>query len=43
MPTGGRVRIATADKDALAAIHQFLAFQIEDDRDGDPKAVGLPR
>jgi hypothetical protein len=36
---GGRVRIATADKDALEAIHQFLAFQIEDHRTGDTKSV----
>lgn len=38
-PTGGRVRIETADKDALEAIHQFLAFQIDDHRTGDPKTV----
>ena len=38
-PAGGRVRIATADKDALGAIHQFLAFQIDDHLTGDPKAV----
>lgn len=38
-PTGGRVRIATADKDALGAIHQFLAFQIDDHLTGDSKAV----
>jgi hypothetical protein len=39
MPKGGRVRIATADKDALEAVHQFLAFQIDDHRTGDPKAI----
>jgi hypothetical protein len=38
-PTGGRVRIATPDKDALEAIHQFLAFQIDDHRTGDSKAI----
>jgi hypothetical protein len=38
-PTGGRVRIATANKDALEAIHQFLAFQIDEHRTGDPKAI----
>jgi hypothetical protein len=38
-PTGGRISIATADKDALEAIHQFLAFQIDDHRTGDPKAI----
>jgi hypothetical protein len=41
--TGGRVRIATADKDALEAIHQFLNFQIDDHRTGDSKAVESPR
>jgi hypothetical protein len=38
-PAGGRVRIETADKEALEAIHQFLAFQIDDHRTGDPKTV----
>jgi hypothetical protein len=38
-PTGGRVRIATADKDAIEAIHQFLGFQIDDHRTGDTKAI----
>ena len=42
-PTGGRVRIATADKDALEAIHLFLSFQIDDHRTGDSKAVESPR
>ena len=42
-PTGGRVRIATADKDALEAIHEFLAFQIDDHRTGDSKVVESPR
>lgn len=36
---GGRVRITTADKNALEAIHQFLKFQIEDHRTGDSKAL----
>jgi len=39
IPTGGRIRIATVDRDALEAIHQFLAFQIDDHRTGDPKTV----
>ena len=34
-PTGGRVEIVTADKDALAALHAFLKFQIEDHHTGD--------
>jgi hypothetical protein len=36
---GGLVRITTTDKDALQAIHEFLAFQIDDHRTGDSKAV----
>jgi hypothetical protein len=38
-PTGGLVRIETVDKDALEAVHQFLAFQIDDHRTGDSKTV----
>ena len=38
-PTGGRVCIATADKDALKAIHAFLVFQIDDHRTGDSKLI----
>ena len=34
-PAGGRVRIVTRDADALAAVHAFLHFQIEDHRTGD--------
>lgn len=41
-PKGGRVRIATDDKEALEAIHQFLAFQIDDHRTGDSKAAEPP-
>jgi hypothetical protein len=32
---GARVRISTADKQALAAIHDFLRFQISDHQTGD--------
>jgi hypothetical protein len=39
MDNGGRIRIKTADSDALKAIHQFLAFQIDDHRTGDSMAV----
>ena len=39
MLSGGRVRITTKDADALAAIHEFLRFQIEDHRTGDSKDV----
>jgi hypothetical protein len=37
--TGGRVRIATRDTDALAAVHAFLHFQIEDHGTGDSGVV----
>ena len=36
-PSGGRVVIATADKEALTAIHKFLRFQIEEHGTGDPR------
>jgi hypothetical protein len=32
LPRGGEVRIVTTDRDALAAIHQFLAFQRQEHR-----------
>lgn len=32
---GGQIVIATADAEALSAIHDFLRFQIEDHRTGD--------
>lgn len=35
MENGGRVRITTTDPKALAAIHDFLRFQITDHRTGD--------
>jgi hypothetical protein len=35
LPQGARVRIVTKDKQALAAIHQFLKFQIKDHQTGD--------
>ncbi len=38
-PAGGRVRITTRDTEALAAIHEFLRFQIEDHRTDDPTDV----
>jgi hypothetical protein len=37
-PNGGRVVISTVDKEALAAIHRFLRFQIEEHKTGDPTA-----
>jgi hypothetical protein len=36
---GGRVRITSKDTEALAAIHDFLRFQIEDHQTGDPTEV----
>jgi hypothetical protein len=36
---GGRVVISSSDKDALAAIHRFLRFQIEEHKTGDPMDV----
>jgi hypothetical protein len=38
-PTGGRVVIATRAKEALAAVHEFLRFQIKDHATGDPLTV----
>jgi len=35
MPGGGRVRIATVNRDALNAVHDFLIFQIRDHHTGD--------
>jgi len=38
-PVGGRVVIATADRESLAAIHKFLRFQIEEHKTGDSTEV----
>ena len=38
-PDGGQVRIVTRDAGALAAVHAFLRFQIEDHRTGDSGVV----
>lgn len=38
-PQGGRVRIKTANAEALEAIHQFLRFQIKEHETGDPLEV----
>jgi hypothetical protein len=38
-PRGGRVDIVTRDRDAVAAVHRFLRFQIADHRTGDSTAV----
>jgi hypothetical protein len=34
---GGRVRIATANRDALNAVHDFVIYQIQDHQTGDPE------
>lgn len=39
LPAGGRVRIKTANPDALKAIHQFLGFQIADHHTGDTTEI----
>jgi len=36
---GGRVRISTKNQRALAAVHEFLKFQIADHRTGDTRAI----
>ena len=38
-PQGGRLDIFTSDAGALAAVHEFLRFQITDHRTGDSTAV----
>jgi hypothetical protein len=38
-PGGGRIDMVTANPDALAALHRFLAFQIADHQTGDATAV----
>ncbi len=37
--SGGRVRIKTNNPEALAAVHEFLRFQITDHQTGDPTEV----
>jgi hypothetical protein len=36
---GGRVNIVTSDPEALAAVHQFLKFQIAEHKTGDPTSI----
>jgi hypothetical protein len=38
-PKGGRVDITTEDREALAAVHAFLRFQIDDHKTGDSTEV----
>jgi ubiquinone/menaquinone biosynthesis C-methylase UbiE len=37
-PNGGIVRIATTNSEALAAVHQFLTYQVIEHKTGDPLA-----
>jgi hypothetical protein len=39
---GGRILIATSDRQALQAIHAFLRFQISDHQTGDTGEVSKP-
>lgn len=39
LEAGARVRISTADPKALAAVHEFLRFQIKEHRTGDPLEI----
>ena len=39
VPAGARVRMSTDDPAALAAVHDFLRFQITDHRTGDPLTI----
>jgi hypothetical protein len=39
VPAGGRIRISTANPRAVAAIYEFLRFQISDHATGDPVGV----
>jgi hypothetical protein len=38
-PAGGRVRITTTSRDAVAAVHSFLTYQIREHGTGDPMTV----
>ena len=40
---GARLRITSKDAAAVASIHDFLKFQIEDHKTGDPKEVSSER
>jgi hypothetical protein len=41
-PSGGQVRITTRDAAAMAAVHEFLRFQIADHQTGDDGHVHQP-
>jgi hypothetical protein len=39
LPQGGVVRMVTSDAQALAAVHEFLRYQIKEHKTGDPLEV----
>lgn len=43
VPRGGRVDIVTTDTAALAALHEFLRYQIREHKTGDPVTVAPRR
>jgi len=43
LPLGGRVRIVTTDATTLAAVHDFLRYQIREHATGDPLVVSPGR
>jgi hypothetical protein len=43
LPNGGQVVVASKDREAVAAVHEFLRFQIQDHRTGDSLEVAKPR
>jgi hypothetical protein len=42
-PAGGRVNVVTSDQTALAAVHDFLRYQIREHHTGDPATVSPRR
>jgi hypothetical protein len=42
-PVGGRIDIVTSDPDALAALHEFLRYQIREHKTGDSGSVAARR
>lgn len=43
LPEGGRIRIRTADREALDAVHAFLKFQVTEHRTGDSGIIEKSR
>ncbi len=40
-PSGARVKVSSSNPQAIAAIHDFLKFQIQDHQTGDPLSIDL--